>query len=51
MTTDEKIFANAVRQAYIEVYGVEKWNSLTDAQVKEVLHICLNDFAKLIGVK
>lgn len=45
---EEKIMRDAIIKAYITVYGIEKWNSLTDDQKDSVLHIVLNDFAKLI---
>ena len=43
--TEQKV-KEIIINAYIEVYGEEKWRSLTEEQASEVLHILLNDFAK-----
>ena len=35
-------------KAYIEVYGEEKWRSLSEEEASQVLHILLNDFARKV---
>lgn len=46
--SNEEMMAKAIREAYIEVYGVEKWNGLKNNEKDAVLHIVLNGFAKFV---
>jgi len=47
--TEERIVEMMI-EAYIKVYGAEKWNSMTKNQKDEVLHIILNDMAMAMGI-
>lgn len=44
----EEIMKESIIKAYIEVMGEVKWNSLTNEEKDNVLHLVLNDFAKAI---
>lgn len=47
----ENMMRDAIIEAYVSVMGFEKWNSLTNEEKDQVLHIMLNDFAKALDVK
>lgn len=38
-----------IKSAYISVYGVEKWNSLSDKEKHDAVMIIAKDFSKMIG--
>lgn len=44
----EEMMKNAIVECYIKVMGVEKWNSLTNEDKDNLLHIMVNGFAKPI---
>ncbi len=44
----ENVMKNAIVESYIKVMGIEKWNSLTDEDKDNLLHIMINGFAKPI---
>lgn len=44
----EEMMKNAIVESYIKVMGVEKWNSLTNEDKDNLLHIMVNGFAKPI---
>lgn len=48
MTNFENTLKDSIITAYITVYGEEKWNALSNEEKDIVLHIVLNDFAKVI---
>lgn len=50
MKNFEEIMKNAIVKSYINVYGAEKWDGLSNEEKDMVLHIVLNDFAKAVGV-
>ena len=45
MTNTEKMI-DMITEAYIEVMGVEKWNSLTDDEKHDVVMIITKDLMK-----
>ena len=45
--TDKMI--NMIAAAYIEVYGIEKWNSMTDKQKHDAVMIIAKDALNRIG--
>lgn len=49
MTNEEffDMFLNAVKTAYISVYGVEAWNSLSDKEKHDVTMTLANGLATL----
>lgn len=51
MKNYEDIMQDAIIEAYIQVMGVEKWNSLTHSEKDKVLHLVVNDLAKYYGIK
>lgn len=44
----ENVMKNAIVESYIKVMGTEKWNSLTNEDKDNLLHIMINGFAKPI---
>jgi hypothetical protein len=50
MKNFEETMRNSIVNAYIKVYGIEKWNGLTNEEKDMVLHIVINDFARYVGV-
>lgn len=44
----EQFMKDAIVEAYVSVMGIDKWESLTNEEKNNVLHIVLNDFAKAI---
>lgn len=46
--TFEEIMKDSIISAYIEVMGEVKWNSLTNEEKNNVLHLVLNDFAGMV---
>ena len=38
-----------IKNAYISVYGEEKWNSLTDKEKHDAVMYIAKDFGKLVG--
>lgn len=51
MTNTEKLFLDSIIKAYVSVMGVEKWDSLTNAEKDMVLHIMIRDMAKENGIR
>ena len=39
-----KTVIDMIIRAYVEVYGIEKWNSLTDEQKHDAIMIIAKDF-------
>ena len=39
----------AIKKAYISVYGEAKWNSLTDTEKHDAIMCIAKDFGKLVG--
>ena len=39
-----KIFEDTLRNLYIEEYGIENWNSKTNAEKDETLHLMFGSF-------
>lgn len=37
-----------IKNAYITVYGIEKWNSLSDSEKHDAVMIIAKDFGKII---
>ena len=50
MTNEEffEMFLNAAKTAYISVYGVEKWNSLSDKEKHDATMILAKDLFKTV---
>jgi len=44
----EDFMRDSIIKAYKSVMGAEKWESLTNAEKDQVLHIMLNDFARRV---
>lgn len=44
----EDFMRDSMIQAYKSVMGAAKWDSLTNAERDQVLHIMLNDFARRV---
>ena len=40
-----------VKEAYINVYGVDKWSNMTDAQKHDVVMILWYDIGKSMGIE
>ena len=38
-----------IKNAYISVYGEQKWNSLTDTEKHDAVMYIAKDFGKLVG--
>ena len=49
MTAAEKRIVRIIRMAYIETYGIEKWNSLTDTEKHDAIMIIVADTLKMMG--
>ena len=47
MKNFEQIVKDAIIKSYVSVMGKEKWNSLTNDEKDMVLHIALNDLARM----
>ena len=43
-------FINTIIDAYINVMGIEKWNSLTGSQQHDVIMTIVKDFGKAVEV-
>lgn len=50
MNAVDKIIEMA-KAAYIQVYGFEKWNGLTDQQKHDAIMILLNDLNKALDAR
>lgn len=42
----ENLLKDKIIEAYVTVYGEEKWNGLTNKEKDEVLHIAVESLAK-----
>ena len=48
MTREQKQAIETIKEAYIKVMGIEKWNSLTDKQKHDVIMILVKDMLERI---
>ena len=48
MNEFEEMMKEAITESYIKVMGIEKYNSLTDQDKDNLLHIMVNGFVKPI---
>lgn len=51
MNEFEEMMKEAITESYIKVMGIEKYNSLTDQDKDNLLHIMVNGFVKPIVEK
>lgn len=42
-------FINAIIEAYVNVMGIDKWNSLTGEQQHDAIMTIVKDFGKAVG--
>ena len=47
--TNEQFFIKTASKVYIEVYGFEKWNSLTDTEKHDAVMIMAKDMNKALA--
>lgn len=50
MATDKEIrnLANIIARGYIQVMGIEKWNSLTEQEQHDIIMILAKDFNRAL---
>lgn len=51
MSKNEKMVVNMVIDSYVNVMGVEKWDSLTEEQQHDAIMAIVMDFGKTIAFK
>ena len=49
MTAEEKKMVEMIQNAYISVYGIQKWNSLTASEKHDAIMIITADALKMMG--
>ena len=49
MTAEEKKMVEMIQNAYISVYGIQKWNSLTASEKHDAIMIITANALKMMG--